>query len=224
MKEVFLSVKDARELDNFIINILGVESLILMENAGRSVVDLVEKEFNKKSNVAVFCGKGNNGGDGFVVARHLLTRGFKVEVYLAGKESEISKDAKTNLFLAFKSGMKINELNEKNIPLLKRKINKYNIIIDALLGIGIKNETRGMISNLIDLINNSLAKIISVDVPSGFDADNGVMLGRCVKSDFTVTFLAKKRGFLRKEAKDLCGNVIVENLGFPIKELLRNRR
>ncbi|MDP8259881.1 MAG: NAD(P)H-hydrate epimerase [Candidatus Gygaella obscura] len=224
MKDILLSIKDTRGLDRFIIDRLGTESLVLMENAGRAVSDLIEGKAKKNAKIAVFCGRGNNGGDGFVVARHLLTRGFKVDLFLIGKKNEIKNDARVNLGLAIKCGLKINELTAGKISLLRRKINYYNVIVDALLGIGLKNEVRGITRQVIDIVNLSKAMVVAVDVPSGLDADTGFILGACVLSDFTVTFLAKKRGFLKKNAVVVCGKVIVESLGFPIKKFLRKRR
>ncbi|MCM8783920.1 MAG: NAD(P)H-hydrate epimerase [Candidatus Omnitrophica bacterium] len=208
-----LSVKLARLIDEKASKNLGISTLVLMENAGRSVAEEVIKLKSKK--IAIFCGKGNNGGDGLVSARHLLCRGIKPEVFLLGKTGEVKNEAKINLEIFLNLGEKVVEINEVNLK--KIKFINYELIIDAIFGIGLKGEIAGISKEVIDSINFSGAYVISVDIPSGLDADTGKVMGSCVRADSTITFLAKKKGMLRNEGPKYCGRIIVKDLGFPFE-------
>jgi hydroxyethylthiazole kinase-like uncharacterized protein yjeF len=195
---------------------LGISTLVLMENAGRAVAEEVLKSIGSKKAVAIFCGKGNNGADGFVAARHLLTRRIKADLYLAGEISDVQNEAKTNLEMLLKLKLKIMEVNENNLHLVKNNIYRYSLIVDALLGVGLKGEVKGIFRDLIETINTSKAYILSVDIPSGLDATTGEVLGSCVKADKTVTFVAKKQGMILGNGPKYCGKVIVRDLGIPL--------
>jgi NAD(P)H-hydrate epimerase len=187
-----------------------------MENAGRAVAEQTIKIAGHRGKVAVFCGKGNNGGDGFVAARHLMAKGIKPDVFLAGNMTEVKNEAKINLEILLKIKQKITEVREKNMHLVENKISKYDIIIDALLGVGLKGEVKGVIKRIIELINEAGASVLSVDIPSGLDATTGKALGICVKADKTVTFIARKHGMVLGKASGYCGEIIVEDLGIPL--------
>lgn len=212
LKEL-LTAKTAKSLDLESKKKFGISTLILMENAGRAVASEVMRAY-PKGKIAIFCGKGNNGGDGFVAARHLLTQGRKPDIFLAGKISQVENEAKTNLEILFKLKTKVFEISEHNLSSIK--ISKYGLIIDALLGVGLSGEVRGIYKDLISLINSSGAYKLCVDIPSGLDATTGKMLGCCVKADKTVTFVAKKRGMVIGEGPRYCGKIIVANLGIPL--------
>ena len=195
---------------------LGISTLVLMENAGSAIAQEAMRILSRgKARVAIFCGRGNNGGDGFVAARHLLNCGVKPDIYLAGKIGEVEKEARVNLEILLRLRQKITEVGEGNLHTVKQKIAKYNLIIDALLGIGLKGEVRGIFQDLIGIINLSKAYVLSVDIPSGLDATTGKILGRCIRADRTVTFVAKKRGMVLKEGPKYCGRIAVKNLGAP---------
>jgi NAD(P)H-hydrate epimerase len=169
--------------------------------------------------VAIFCGKGNNGGDGFVACRHLLTLGLSSEVFLAGEISEIKKEAKVNLEILLKMQQKVKEINLSNLYLLKRQIAQYTLMIDALLGVGLKGVVRGIYADLIKLMNSQAAYILAVDIPSGLDASSGRVLGTCVKADKTVSLIAKKRGMVLRDGPKYCGRVVVRDIGIPLSNL-----
>ncbi len=211
-----LTTKSAKAIDLKAKDILGISTLVLMENAGRQIAEETIKILGKKKSVGVFCGKGNNGGDGFVTARHLLAWGIKPDIFLAGEISDVENEAKTNLEILLKLKHKITEVAEENLHLIKNKISKYDLIIDALLGVGLAGEVRGIYRDLIGIINTSKAYILSVDIPSGLDATTGKVLGCCVKADKTVTFVAKKRGMVVGEGPKFCGKVMVKGLGIPL--------
>lgn len=211
-----LTAKTAKKIDTKAKDILGVSTLMLMENAGRRVVEEAIKILKDKKSLAIFCGKGNNGGDGFVAARHLLIQDIKPDIFLAGNINDVQNEARINLDILLKLKQKITEVEEENLYLVKNKISKYALIIDALLGVGLKGEVRGIFRDLIGIINSSKSYILSVDIPSGLDATTGRVLGCCVKADKTVTFVAKKRGMILGEGPKYCGRIIVKDLGIPL--------
>jgi len=184
-----------------------------MENAGRSVVDEIANRFKPdKTRVTVFCGLGGNGGDGFVVARHLACLGFKVEVFLAGKPADISdKEAQKNwvALQSLKHALTIHEVHDSSlIPTIQAEV-----AVDALLGIGLKGAPRPPVLQMIMKINEMEGFRIAVDVPSGIDSDTGNVLGEAVKADLTITFHKLKSGLT--VAKEHVGELIVKSIGLP---------
>jgi hydroxyethylthiazole kinase-like uncharacterized protein yjeF len=191
----------------------GVSQLQLMENAGRAIADTARTRFRSlKTRITIFCGLGGNGGDGFVAARHFLSAGYKVEVVLAGKASEISHEAARknwDSLQQLRSQLPIHEVYDSSlIP-----ETSADVIIDALLGIGINGEPRPPVKQLIHLVNRLKAFRIAVDVPSGLDADSGKALGEAVKSDLTVTFHKAKPGLLKAEC--FVSELKVADIGLP---------
>lgn len=217
-REDIISVSRAKEFDIMAREKLGLSVLVLMENAGRSVAEEVLKalEGKKTTAVAVVCGKGNNGGDGLVACRHLLCRGIKPKIFLAVKINEVQGEARVNLDILLRMKQKVVEVNNKNLVLVRSSILESGLIIDALLGVGIKREVGGIFRELINIINGSKAYIVAVDVPSGLDADSGKILGCCVKADKTVTFLAEKKGMVLNDGYKYCGRIMVKDLGVSL--------
>jgi len=191
----------------------GVSRLQLMENAGRDVAVEIASRFRpQEAKVAVFCGLGGNGGDGFVAARHLACLGFKVEVILAGRDSEIvNEEAKKNwealeplresvsLFEAYDSSL---------IPELGAEV-----LVDALLGIGLKGTPRPPMLQMIRRMNETDGFRVAVDIPSGINSDSGEVLGEAVKADMTITFHKAKPGLVK--AKEHVGELVVRHIGLP---------
>ncbi|MDI9611132.1 MAG: NAD(P)H-hydrate dehydratase [Archaeoglobales archaeon] len=191
-----INSKDMRILD-LNCEYFGLSRLQLMENAGKAVAEEIMKRF-KSGKVAIFAGSGNNGGDGFVTARHL--KGFEVEIYLAGEpKTEI---AMKNFEILQKANYKIQKISECDAE----------IVVDALLGTGIAGKPRGEYAKAIELINSMEAFKVAVDVPSGLNADTGEY-ELAVKADLTVTFHKMKPGILK--AKEICGEVVVKDIGIP---------
>lgn len=211
-----ITAREAKKLDLRAQKEFGIPTLLLMENAGKAVSEEALKIIaRKKARVAIFCGKGNNGGDGFCAARHLLAAGINPDVYLADRIDEVKGEAKVNLNILFRLGKNVFEVSEQNIDIVRRKIIKYSLIIDALLGVGLKGEVRGVVGRLIQLINSTSADILSVDIPSGLEATNGEVLGCCVKADKTITFVARKTGMLKASGRKFCGKIIIRDIGVP---------
>ena len=211
-----ITAEEAKSIDIKAREIFGISVLVLMENAGRAIAEEAIKILRNKKSVGIFCGKGNNGGDGFVAARHLLTFGIKPDIYLAGRIAEVENEARVNLEILLKLKQKIIEVEEENLDLVKNKITKYALVIDALLGVGLKAEVRGIFRDLIGIMNSAKAYLLSIDMPSGLDATTGEVLGCCVKADKTITFVAKKQGMTREEGPKYCGRVIVRDLGLTL--------
>ncbi len=210
-----MTAKTARAIDSKIREKFGISTLVLMENAGAAVAGEILQSRKGKKKIAVFCGKGNNGGDGFVAARHLLTRGIKPDIFLAGKHAEVKGEAGINLNIIIKLGLKVIEIEDVTLP--KININKYNLIIDALLGVGLSGPPRGIYTALIRMINSFRGEIIAVDIPSGLDATSGKVLGFCVQADKTITFIAQKRGMVIGNGPKYCGKIITADLGQGFK-------
>ncbi|MCX5699648.1 MAG: NAD(P)H-hydrate epimerase [Candidatus Omnitrophica bacterium] len=215
--ERVLTAAQAKALDKRAQKEFGISTLILMENAGRAVMEEALKILkSSQGKVAVFCGMGNNGGDGFCAARHLLTAGFKPDVYLTGKVSDVENEAKINLSILLRLKQKITEIKPRNLSLLKKRIERSSLIIDALLGVGARGQIRPGYQKIIDIINSSDIYVLSVDIPSGLDATTGKVLGRCIKADKTITFVCKKRGMVYGEGEKHCGKVLVRTIGIPL--------
>jgi NAD(P)H-hydrate epimerase len=208
-----LTAKSAKDIDRKAREILGISTLVLMENAGRVVAEEAIKMLRGRKRVAIFCGKGNNGGDGFVAARHLLASGVKPDIFLAGEIKEVKNEAGVNLNILLKLKQKITKTSQNNLCRIKNKVLRCDLIIDALLGVGLEGRVRGIYSDLINIINLSKIPVLSIDIPSGLDATGGMVLGCCVKAARTVTFIAKKRGLVVGDGPRYCGRVIVRGLG-----------
>ncbi len=191
----------------------GVSRLQLMENAGRAVAEAILARFKPtKTKVAVFCGLGGNGGDGFVAVRHLASHGFKVTVILAGKSKDITNEEAQRNWLALQSLGDVISLREAYDSSLIPSV-EANVVVDALLGIGLKGPARPPILQMISRINESNAFCVAVDVPTGINSDTGELLGEAVRPNLTVTFHKTKLGLERARAK--VGELVVKKIGLP---------
>jgi NAD(P)H-hydrate epimerase len=209
-----------RELDRKSIEDFVIPGVVLMENAGRKVAEEVQRfGLASAAKVAVLAGRGNNGGDGFVAARWLYNLKFDVKVYAFAQRDEIKGDARTNLDILLKMGIPFEENVEPDLPALEIELQEASLIIDALLGIGIKGEVREPIRSVINLVNNLGRPILAVDVPSGLDADTGEVLGAAIKATKTVTMGLAKKGFFLASGPEYTGEVIIADIGMP-RELL----
>ena len=200
-----------RNIDRLTEELGAIPSIVLMENAAISCVGEIIK-INNLKNVAVFCGKGNNGGDGLAIARHLYNSGINTTVYLVCG-SEFSGDALINFEITSKLGVKIIELHDAD--LLEMSIAGFDVVVDAIFGTGIKGEIEGLAADVIDIINESAKYVLSVDIPSGVDADTGKVSKACVKADKTVTFAAYKLGMLLYPGALKTGEVVVKDISIP---------
>ncbi len=203
-----------RGFDRYVIEKLSVPSVVLMENAGRSCAELVAGRLNSIENakVCVFCGTGNNGGDGFVIARHLVNRGAEVAVVICGDRGKISGDARINLDIIENMKLSITEMDISGQ--VESFVSGCDIVVDAILGTGLAGELREPYIKLIESINACGIEIIAVDIPSGLDCDSGSPLGAAIKAAATVTFVAVKTGFAEnKDSVKYTGDIYVASIG-----------
>jgi NAD(P)H-hydrate epimerase len=203
-----------RELDRRAIA-SGLPALALMEKAGEGVARFVEALAGRGlRRVAFLCGKGNNGGDGFVAARLLRQRdpGLDLRVHLAASPAEVEGEARTNLERVQEAGC---EVDHSHPPDQARLTAEADLIVDALLGTGLSGEVSGPLAELIDLVNRARRPVLSVDVPSGLDADTGHPCGRAVRADWTLTLGLPKLGLLLPPGIDHAGQVEVVDIGLP---------
>jgi len=193
----------------------GISLLQLMETAGRNVAEEIASRFNpKETKVAIFCGSGGNGGDGFVAARYLTCLGFTVEIILATRASNITHESAKKNWIALQSLRNIISIREVKDSLLIPNF-EVDVIIDALLGIGQSGRLRPPIMQIVEKINNTNAFRVAVDVPTGINSNTGEVLGNAVKANLTVTFYKPKLGF--EKAKHYTGEVVVKNIGLPVE-------
>lgn len=203
------TAEQMRSLDQRAISEFGTPSLLLMENAGRAVAEraVARLESGGGKRVTVLCGSGNNGGDGFVVARHLRNRGYSVQCFLAADRQRTQGEAKTNLNLAERFGVRLSG----EIPDLL----SGDLIIDALLGTGFTGEPRDNVARLIELANDSGVPILAVDLPSGLNADTGQASKVVIRAAEAVTFGLPKVGLASAIGRELAGEVTVADISLP---------
>ncbi|QAT41268.1 NAD(P)H-hydrate dehydratase [Clostridium sp. JN-9] len=203
-----------RNMDSYCINTLRIPGIILMENAAIKVIENIQLE--KLRSFTVVCGIGNNGGDGFAVARHLLLKGKTVQVFLIGSEEKLSNDCKTNFNIL--KNMNINIKSVKNLEdayELRDSIEKSQITIDAIFGTGLNRQIQEIYDTVITIINENSSYTISIDVPSGFNSDKGVPMGNCIRADKTISFQMYKQGFLNYGSDRYTGSIVICDIGVP---------
>jgi len=222
-----LTRQEVRELDRLAIEEYGIPGVVLMENAGANTARLLEAQ-GIAGPVAIACGRGNNGGDGFVIARHLEAAGHRVRVLLAAAPEAYVGDAAMNLRIVERSGSSIICLATADEAAWRRELAGAAWIVDALLGTGAVGPPRGAIAIAITAINDVraaavdvAARVLAVDLPSGLDADTGEAAGPCVRADLTATFVAEKAGFANPSAAAFTGTVHVLGIGAPAALLRR---
>jgi NAD(P)H-hydrate epimerase len=213
MSEPALNREQCRKIDRRAIEEFGIPSIVLMENAGRGAVDVLER-LGINGPVDILCGKGNNAGDGFVIARHLDVRGYKCRVVLLSPPDELRGDAATNFAILTKTRVAVVDFGAETLAALVSDT-EADWIVDALLGTGAQGEPRRPLSMAIDWMNGQQSKKVAVDVPSGLDCNTGHPATNTVRADHTCTFAAMKIGFLQPAAKPYTGTVHVCDIGVP---------
>ena len=213
-----VSAAEMRELDRTAIEDYRIPGVILMENAGLQTVQIIRKLLPNIENkaVCVFSGKGNNGGDGFVVARHLSNLKADVKVFLLAKKDEISGDAKTNMSILENMGQKIDLIDENYcFDDLHAFLSESDLIIDAVFGTGFRGIPGQPAAGVIELINSSGKPVVAVDIPSGLQADSGHVEGLCIKATCTVTFGLPKLGLVQEPGASYTGKLHVADISIP---------
>lgn len=209
MAPIYLTAQQMREADRRCIEDIGIPGAVLMHNAGTAVFHEIEQE-----SIGVICGKGNNGGDGFVVARLALQAGLQVRVVLVADPHGITGDAKTYLdaYQRLGGAVEIVDSSDAALPILE-SLSDEGLLIDALLGTGIQGEVRGVARTVIE--HWPPVHTIAVDLPSGMNADTGEACGVCVKAETTVTFQYPKMGFKNPAAHTYLGRLVIADIGIP---------
>jgi NAD(P)H-hydrate epimerase len=251
-----------KEIDIKAQRFYGIPPIILMENAGIQVACQARNMLkNKYKRVCIFCGRGNNGGDGFVAARHLYNEGFKTRVFLIGEYKGVKEDARVNLDILLKMGLEVYGISHpfsrlficsrrKNHAIsgpdgvaalsmtqlkprtkvrriiegfINNELRRASLIIDAIFGIGLNGEVPSDIAELIRIINASKKPILSIDIPSGLNADTGEIMGECVNATKTVTLGLPKKGFFKNKGPSKVGSLSVSNISIPRNLYIRGQ-
>ena len=224
-----LTRAEVRKLDRLAIEEFGLPGIVLMENAGAGVARLLHG-LGIDGPVAIACGRGNNGGDGFVIARHLELLGHGVRLLLAAPLATYAGDAAVNAEVASRGGLRIVDLAGAQAGDWRQALHGAAWIVDALLGTGATGAPRGAVATAIAAINDvrgqvpgegRAARVLAVDIPSGMDCDTGWRPGACVWADATATFVAPKPGFAAAGASEFTGAVHVLGIGAPAALLAR---
>jgi NAD(P)H-hydrate epimerase len=213
---MFLTREQVRAIDRRAIEEFGVPGAVLMENAGRGAAEVL-LSLGARGPVVVCCGKGNNGGDGFVIARHLDNRAVPLRVLLFARPEELTGDAALNYEIVRRSGIALEVRAGQAVDgeALRRELAAAEWVVDALFGTGLAGAVRPPFDTVVGAINASGARVLAVDIPSGLDCDTGQPLGATVRAQHTVTFVAMKTGFAQPAAREWVGEVHVADIGAP---------
>ena len=213
-----LNSEQMRKIDKKTIEEIGIIGPILMENAGLQIHNALIQQFPEpqKERIVIIAGKGNNGGDGFVVARHLFNQGCSLKVLLLGSKKELKGDAALNCGIAERIGIDIFEISStRTWDSYKKHVKQSTLLIDAIFGTGLTKPAAGLYSKVIDEINKAKAFKIAVDIPSGLSSDTFQIIGPCVKANLTVTLAAPKIAHLLPPAEDYIGKLVTADISIP---------
>jgi NAD(P)H-hydrate epimerase len=216
MTPTYLTCRQLRELDHQAIEVYGIPSVVLMENAGRGAAEIM-MQLGIKGKVVICCGKGNNGGDGLVIARHLDAANIEVEIVLTVPAEQLSGDAARHLHIVRQTQISIVQATNAELTgeWLSDRLRDADWVVDALFGTGLSGPLRPPFDAVVKSINAALGCKLAVDIPSGLDGDSGQPLGETVRADHTVTFVACKAGFAKPAAAAWLGTVHVVPIGLP---------
>lgn len=212
-----LSRASVRELDRRAIEEFGLPGIVLMENAARNAAELLARLNPARERVAIVCGPGNNGGDGLAMARHLDRLGLTAHLFMPVEPT--TPDARVHLHVAER--MLLPVTRGAAIPAFDR----FGWVVDALFGTGLTRPIESPMSDWVDAINASSAKVLALDTPSGLDVDTGLPLGPCVRATHTISFVGMKAGFQEKSAREWVGELHFADIGAPrrlVDEYLRS--
>ena len=222
-----VTAAEMRNIDKDTIEGIGIPAIVLMETAGSEIVQKIVNYYPNAHRIGIFVGKGNNGGDGLVIARQLAHFGREVSIFLVSPQDSFTEEAYINLEISKNLGLHIEEFltvdassdilgnNPSQKGDIHNNLSNYDLIVDAILGTGLRGDVRPHFSNIINAINNLSIPILAVDLPSGLDADTGNPLGACIQADRTVTIGLPKRGLLVHPGAELTGELDVVDIGFP---------
>jgi NAD(P)H-hydrate epimerase len=212
-----VTASEMQAIDRSAIKEFGIPGMVLMENAGLAAASLIHENVPDllEKKVVIVCGKGNNGGDGFVIARHLSIDGVQVDILLLGKRQQLKSDARVNADIAFKMGVPIHEITDKNLNAQNHLLRHCHIIVDALFGTGLSKPAGGLYEKVIKKINASNKYVVAVDIPSGVDSDSGHFIGPHIKANVTAALALLKRSHLLFPAAESMGEVQILDISIP---------
>jgi hydroxyethylthiazole kinase-like uncharacterized protein yjeF len=214
-----LNTEQMREADRRTIDDIGIPSIVLMENAGRQAVAAMEAAFEDlmSRRVGVICGRGNNGGDGFVVARTLLQRGVETSVFLLGSVAEVRGDARTNLEILGRIGVSVVEItNAQDWELHSTALADCDLMVDAILGTGFRGQLAGFLETVIADVNGLGVPVVAIDLPTGLSADTAAVSGPAIEATMTVTLAAPKIPLVFPPADTHAGDLVIADIGIPL--------
>ena len=219
---IVVTAAQMRELDRLTIEKYATPSLTLMERAGEGIAAAILQRFARaaKKGVLIVAGKGNNGGDGFVVARLLKKKRIPCEVVLLARREELTADAAHNLRAWSKLKGKVTEIDGSRLELLRQRIAKHGLLVDAILGTGMKNAVAGLFGEAITLMNASGVPTVAVDIPSGMDSDTGQPLGVAIQAEMTVALGYPKLGEVIHPGLAAVGELVVADIGIDSRALV----
>ena len=198
--------KEMKKIDHYSVEVLKIPATVLMERAAKEIVAVMKKQINKSDRILAVCGPGNNGGDGVAAGRILYLQGYHVAILFIGEKDRASDQTRMQLDIAHNLGITIENYN---------KLTEYNIIIDAIFGIGLSRPISGVYETIINEINENDNMVFAVDVPSGISSDYGCAINTAVKADYTITFGYQKQGLLLYPGAEFAGRITVADIGFP---------
>jgi hydroxyethylthiazole kinase-like uncharacterized protein yjeF len=211
-----LTAEAMREVDRAAIEELGIPSLVLMENAAIGVVEAMGESFGEAESAAIFCGPGNNGGDGLAVARHLSVRGWEVRIFLVTGGRQLSDDAATQLSICRKAELPVMDVaSPADLAGAAEAAAECDLVVDALFGTGLTRPLEGLFADVVETINDLPIPCVAVDLPSGLSGSEAQPIGPHVEADLTVTFAAPKVAHVFPPAADSVGEMVVADLGIP---------
>ena len=211
-----VTAEEMRQIDKQTIEGIGIPGIVLMEVAATAVFRSIQRNFPECRHVGVIVGKGNNGGDGLALARQLVHAGYTVQIVLVSPQEQFTGDALTNLQVVRNLGLPIMEvLSEPELKKLGNKFVSCDLIVDAIFGTGLRRGIEGYIKDVIDWLNSTDRPIVAIDLPSGLNADTGVVEGACICADRTVTIGLPKRGTLLYPGAHSVGALEIADIGFP---------
>src|SRR3954467_5959031 len=213
-----LNTQQMRDADRQTIDEIGIPSVVLMENAGRQAVAAMEAAFEDiaTSRVGVLCGRGNNGGDGFVVARTLAQRGIESIVFLLGSVADVKGDARTNLEILGRIGVTVVEItNAQEWELHFSEISECDLIVDAIVGTGFHGPLTGLLETVVADVNGLGVPVVAIDLPTGVSADSQEVDGEAIEATMTVTLAAPKLPLILPPADAYGGDLVIADIGIP---------
>lgn len=212
IKLLAISCAEMKAMDTYAIENIGIPSIVLMETAALKVIE--EIRLNSIHSYTIVCAPGNNGGDGLAIARHLVLKNKKVDLFIIGDLNKATKDFQINRTILKNMNVTFTHLtNENQLDKLVNATKENELTIDAIFGIGLDRDVEGLFYEVINIMNKYSKEILAVDLPSGLDGDTGNVLGIAIKADQTISFHQMKKGLVNQE--EYIGNVVVKDIGIP---------